>query len=84
MLQTLEDASQFATGSKQLKKAKVMGVLASAEGTRLLISCSCEDLAPADRQLVADIVKKYHDMVAGCIATGDNSTGGKERSAMDF
>jgi len=72
MLQTLEAAAHEATGSKQLKKAKVMGVLASTEGTRLLISCSCEDLVPVDRQLVADIVKKYHDMVAGCIAAGDN------------
>ena len=25
-----------------------------------------------DRQLVADIVQKYHGMVAGCIAAGDN------------
>ena len=71
MLETLEAAAHEATGCKQLKKAKVMGVLASTEGTRLLISCSCEDLVPADRQLVADIVQKYHGMVAGCIAAGD-------------
>ncbi len=53
MLETLEAAAHEATGCKQLKKAKVMGVLASTEGTptRLLISCSCEDLVPVRRKL---------------------------------
>ena len=61
-----------ATGSKQLQKKKVARMLGSTEGSRLLISCSGSDLVPADRQLVADIVTKYHQAVAACFAAGDN------------
>jgi len=72
VLQMLESAAMAATGSKQLQKKKVARMLGSTEGSRLLISCSGSDLVPADRQLVADIVTKYHQAVAACFAAGDN------------
>ena len=72
VLQVLESAAMAATGSKVLQKKKVAGMLASTEGSRLLISCSGSDLVPADRQLVADIVTKYHQDVATFVAAGDN------------
>ena len=65
VMQMLEDASEMATGSKELKRQKVTDVLASAEGTRLLVSCAGSVLVPADKALVATIVQHHHKLVHG-------------------
>ena len=82
VMQMLEDASEMATGSKELKRQKVTGVLASARGTRLLVSCASTVLVPADKALVATIVQHHHNLVAKCCAEGDHAAALKRTKAF--
>ena len=71
VMQVLEGCSERATGSKKLKAGKVAGMLASAEGSRLLVSCAGADLVPDDRSHVAEIVNHYHKELATITAAGN-------------
>ena len=71
VMQVLEGCSERATGSKKLKAGKVAGMLASAEGSRLLVSCAGADLVPDDRSHVAEIINHYHKELATITAAGN-------------
>ena len=50
VMDVLEDCAENATGSKTLKKQKIAGLLASADGVRLLVAAAGKALVPSDRK----------------------------------
>ena len=71
VMDVLEDCAENATGSKTLKKQKIAGLLASADGVRLLVAAAGKALVPSDRKDVEAILQKHHLAVASCMADGD-------------